>query len=1045
MRTTWQFLRPLRWRHLVPALVAGLVLLVSCGGGGGGGGGAAPAAVAAATIRVHYHRSDAAYAGWGIYSWQGTTVATPTWPANVPFNQNDSFGVFVDLPVDHTQSTMMFLVTDGNGNKNCGSNQSVNFNANIASVGQEIFLAQADCSIYATAVAALSPIRLGSAQAVWLAPDTMVWPGASPTATYKLYYAANGGMTPTATSVGGADGSYDVTPNGTLLAGSALGVKFRQYVGVPLLTVTAAGVGNVAALLKGQLVLVASVGGQPTAGTEVQTAPVIDAVYAPNATTKALGLSFDGSDVPTFRLWAPTATVVQLNIYPTATATVATAQPMMVLDTASGVWSYTAPDASWTNSAYYTYNVTVFTRTAGNTVVTSTGLTDPYAPSLNANGKYGMVLNLADAIAQPAGWPGALPATAAAPTDSVVYELHLRDFSAADGTVPAQHQGKFLAFTDSGSSGMTHLAALSAAGLTHVHILPAFDIASVDELACTTPTITPSTLADLGAANQVVATQNSDCYNWGYDPAHYGAPEGSYASNPNDGIARVKEFRQMVAALHGTGLRVIMDVVYNHTSGTGVLDPFVPGYYYRLDASGNVESDSCCADTAPEFAMMSKLMRDTLVTWAGQYKVDGFRFDIMGFIPLTELHAAKTAVDAVAVGDGRGHSYFYGEGWNFGHVANNALFAQSSQANLAGTGIGSFNDRIRDAVRGGGPFDSGAAMSANQGFTNGLCYDNNASNNSGGACTGAERLSLQYAGSLIRYSLAGNVASFMLNGTPGSQFCYGGGTPPACTGGQPAAYTQDPAENIAYISVHDNETVFDVGQYKHPLATTNADRARAQVVGLSLVLLSQGVPFIHAGDDLLRSKSMDSNSYNSGDYFNRINWDYATNALLDNWAVGAPPQNTGNNAANLSTMTNFLDTVPRPAASDIANTTAAFQDFLTIRKQRPEFRLATGAAVKNCVSFPDAGDPNEPDGLIVMRLATGASCGGSNTYKSIVVLFNANKAAQVYAIAGYINATVSLHPLQSSGSDAVVKGATFTKASGTFSVPARTTAVFVEQ
>jgi pullulanase-type alpha-1,6-glucosidase len=422
--------------------------------------------------------------------------------------------------------------------------------------------------------------------------------------------------------------------------------------------------------------------------------------------------------------------------------------------------------------------------------------------------------------------------------------------------------------------------------------------------------------------------------------------------------------------------------------------------------------------------MMARLMQDTLVRWADQYKVDGFRFDIMGFTPLATVQSAKTAVDAVMAVDGRGKSLFYGEGWNFGHAANDALFVQATQLNLAGSGIGSFNDRVRDAVRGGGPFDSGASLVTNQGFVNGLCYDNNDAS----ACTAGQRNSLQYWQNLIRLSLAGNLKDYKLNGTLGSAYNYGG---------QPAGYTQDPTENVPYVSVHDNETLFDISQYKHPAATGIAARARAQVVGLSLVALSQGIAFFHAGDDLLRSKSMDSNSYNSGDYFNRIFWDGSAN----NFGVGAPPQNTGNNVANLATATPILGQ-PAPAQSDNLNASAALQDFLKIRKDTSMFRLGTGALVKSCVSFPDAAA--QQDGLIVMRIA-GPNCGDAK-YKSIVVLINANKVAQNYAIAAYQGSTttITLHTAQAGGSDPVVKGATFTPATGTFSVPARTTAVFVE-
>jgi pullulanase/glycogen debranching enzyme len=230
--------------------------------------------------------------------------------------------------------------------------------------------------------------------------------------------------------------------------------------------------------------------------------------------------------------------------------------------------------------------------------------------------------------------------------------------------------------------------------------------------------------------------------------------------------------------------------------------------------------------------------------------------------------------------------------------------------------------------------------------------------------------------------------------------------------------------------------LFDISQYKHPQGTTAADRARAQVVGLSLVALGQGVPFFHAGDELLRSKSMDGNSYDSGDYFNRIDWTGTSN----NWAVGAPPQNTGNNAANLAVMTPLLNNAGLAVgASDIARSATAFEDFLRIRQDSSLFRLKTGDAIRSCVSFPDQGA--QQTGLIVMKLG-GAGC-GDGKYRSIVVLFNANKQAQSFAMPAYAGHSMQLHPVQLTGGDSVVKAAAF--ANGNFSVPGRTTAVFVER
>jgi pullulanase len=888
-----------------------------------------------------------------------------------------------------------------------------------------------------------STIVLKSAQAVWLDAGTIVWPGADATHGYKLYYSANGALAAGVSDISGND-----NPGGVPLAVGALSAAqqgaYPQYASAIALMVPAGTDGST--LLRDQLAVVQYSGSTPINGTQVQTGPVLDSLYGASAAGIPLGVTFDAvTDAPTFRLWAPTATAVTLNVY--ANAAVQTpAQVSMTQDPASGTWSYTAPDASWTNTAYYTYSVRVFSRAAASSlgygaVVTNT-VSDPYAVTLNGDSTRAMVVNLADAAVTPAGWPGTLPPTSATPTDSVVYELHVRDFSANDATVPAAHQGRFLAFTDLASNGMKHLAALAGAGLTHVHLLPATDFASVDALTCTNPSIPATVGSGTAAEVAVIAAQGGDCYNWGYDPFHYGAPQSSYASDPSNGLTRVIEFRQMVQALHALGLRLVLDVVYNHTSASGetphsVLDQIVPGYYQRLDGNGAVESFSCCADTATERTMMAKLMIDTLVRWADQYKVDAFRFDIMSMIPKAAMLQALGAVNAVAAKDGRGHTYFYGEGWT-PNAAVSAVITPATQANMAGTGIGTFNDRLRDAVRGGSPFDSGAALTAHQGFINGLCYNLNPGD--APDCTGDSGDALFVLQNRISVGLAGNLASFPLRaGVDGAQVDYNG---------SPTGYTQQPQENLAYVACHDNETLFDISQYKHPAGVSVPDAGRAQVVGLSLVLLAEGVAFVHGADDLLRSKSGDSNSFDSGDYFNRIYWDGSAN----NWSVGLPPQNTGNNVANAATLGPLLTSRPVPDAATIAAVTARFQEFLAIRRSTDLFRLGSAADIDKCVSFPDQG--RQVHGLIVEQiLGVGCVSATGSGYDSVVILYNASTSAQSFSLASFAGVAqgsgsgqVSLHPVQAAGSDAtLLAGWNFTSnaASGTFTVPARTTAVFV--
>jgi len=1050
----------IRIKRGVAVLCVACLALTACSGSSGGGSGAT---IPAATMRVHYFRQDASYTNWGVYSWQGPKVVSTGWPGNryvFATADSDGWGQHVDIAMDTSQTTMAFLITLPNvagtdATKDCPNNQNASLSSTLATSGQEIWVISGDCTVYTQEPVKL---RLGSARAIWLSSDTLVWPGASASNSYQLLAAANGGLTASKTGVGGYDNSYtlQVDPAGFAGLPSTLQAKYPLYAGATVLkVVTPFTQTQLAGLLTGEVAVIQSAAGTAVDATQLQLAPVLDSVYASNAQSATLGLSF-AADVPTFSLWAPTAKSVTLNIYDTAAASSPSSTPAMTMDPNSGVWRYTAPDATWTNQKYYSFSVNVFSRAANNAVIINT-VTDPYAVSLNALDRtnvanlHAMVLNLADNIPviMPAGWNSqVLPATLDG-TDSAIYELHVRDFSANDASVAvAGNRGKFEAFASSNagvSNGMKHLAALQQAGLTHVHLLPAVEFASVDEVHCTNPGITASIGAALEAETGVIATQNSDCFNWGYDPLVYGVPQGSYSTDAADGTKRVLEFRDMVMGLHGIGLRAVMDVVYNHTPASGqtdisILDKIVPGYYYRLDASGNASNQSGAgSDIAAENAMMEKLIVDTLTRWADQYKVDGFRFDIMSLLPKQVLLDAQAALNAVALADGRRPTvsdpgiYLYGEGWSESGLG----FVNAQQANMAGTGIGTFNDRLRDAVRGGGPFDSGASMTSHQGFVNGLCYDNN----DGSACdTSSTNLTwcdssamsqqqcLYLLQSRISVGLAGNLASFPLNSTTtGAQVGYFG---------NPTGYTAAPQENIAYISVHDNETVFDIGQYKHPVSTSSADRARAQVVGLSLVALAQGVPFFHAGDDMLRSKSMDSNSYNSGDYFNLIDWSGAKN----NWAVGAPPQNTGNNAANLATMSPLLNnTALAVLAADIDHTTLAFQDFLRMRKDTGMFRLKTAVAIASCVSFPDQGV--QQPGLIVMRISGATGCGDSK-YKSVVILFNANKVTQVFTIAGYAAKTVNLHPLQAGGSDAIVKTATF--ASGQFSVPGRTTAVFVE-
>jgi pullulanase-type alpha-1,6-glucosidase len=761
--------------------------------------------------------------------------------------------------------------------------------------------------------------------------------------------------------------------------------------------------------------------------TALQIPGVLDELYAYRGRLGAV-IQRDEGNLLQFAVWAPTAQSVKLHVYDASAGPESAILPMS-FNPRTGVWG-AAGDEGWVNSKYYAYEVQVFVRSTGN--VETNLVADPYSLGAAAGNSRSLIVNLDDDSTKPRHWDEHNRPELNGPQDIVLYELHIRDFSATDASVPAADRGKFRAFTYDESNGMQHLKELQEAGLTHIHVLPSFEFASVPDSGCVNPVVSAANPDSTSQQAAIAPVRDQDCFNWGYDPVLYTVPDGSYASNPN-GVARIVEFREMVEALHQAGLRVVMDVVYNHTTSSGqdnlsILDKIVPGYYYRLDQNGFVETSSCCQDTAAEHAMMGKLLTDSVLTWARDYKVDGFRFDIMSFHPkplIVGLKAQLARIDPSI--------YVYGEGWNFGPVANNALFVQASQANMEGTGIGTFNDRMRDAVRGGGPFDGGTSLVINQGFINGLWYD---PNDLAAPATPAQRYTLNRDADWIRLGITGTLKDYVFtdkdgNTRTGAQIDYFG---------QQAGYTANPADVINYVSAHDNLDLFDNDQLKMPTEAPMADRVRVNGLGVGIVLLSQGVPFFHAGDDILRSKSLDANSYNGGDWFNRIDFTYQS----DNWGVGLPPAWDGNQG-NWSVFQPFLaNGALNPGFGDISQANAVFRDFVRIRKSSPLFRLNSGNDVKQRLKFYNVGLGQVP-GLIVYSISDEVGQELDHRYRSVLVVTNADKNPVSYVIPDYRGRHLHLHPVQVDGADPVVKTAAFATDTGTFTVPARTIAVFVER
>ncbi|MGW7437540.1 pullulanase-type alpha-1,6-glucosidase [Streptomyces sp. NPDC054849] len=952
---------------------------------------------------LHYQRPDGAYDGWGLHVWTG--AANPTdWSKPLLPARTDSYGAVYEVPLAAGATSLSYILHKGD-EKDLPSDQSLDLKA----TGHEVWmLGGLQKYLLPQPAGSSAALDLTTSHAVWIDRDTVAWNAPAAAASVQFLASREG-------AVKAANGALTGRAEWLRLARTELTVaqkqKFPHLAAYAAFTVDPRDRDRVREALRGQLVASArAANGAVLAATGVQLAGVLDDLYA---TTASLGPVFkDGR--PTLSVWAPTARQVSLELDGRTVA--------MRRDDASGVWSVRG-ERSWTGKPYR-YDVTVWAPSTGQVVRNL--VTDPYSTALTADSTHSLAVDLADPQLAPPGWktlrkPAPVPFTSAQ-----IQELHVRDFSVADRT--SGHPGQYLAFTDTASAGMRHLRDLAAAGTSYVHLLPAFDIGTIPEKAAdrTEPACDLKVYAPDSQEQQacVAAAAAKDAYNWGYDPLHYTVPEGSYASDPN-GTARTVEFRKMVQSLNGAGLRTVMDVVYNHTVAAGqsdksVLDRIVPGYYQRLLADGTVATSTCCANTAPENAMMGRLVVDSIVTWAKEYKVDGFRFDLMGHHPKANILAVRRALDDLTVAkdgvDGK-KIVLYGEGWNFGEIADDARFVQATQKNMAGTGIATFSDRARDAVRGGGPFDEDPRV---QGFASGLFTTPNSSPANG--TPEQQKARLLHAQDLIKVGLSGNLASYAFTDTAGrrvkgSEVDYNGA---------PAGYAAAPGDALAYADAHDNETLADALTYKLPAGTSPRDQARMHVLAMATATLSQGPALSQAGTDLLRSKSLDRNSYDSGDWFNAIHWDCRDG---NGFGRGLPP--AADNGPKWLYAKPLL-TGPAPACADITATSAAYRDLLKIRTTEADFALATTEAVQSRLAFPLSGKDETP-GVITMTLG------------DLVVVFNATPTAQPQRVTALAGTGYTLHPVQATGSDATVKQSAYDARTGEFTVPARTVSVFTRR
>jgi len=510
--------------------------------------------------------------------------------------------------------------------------------------------------------------------------------------------------------------------------------------------------------------------------------------------TRELGAIYS-KEKTTFRLWAPTSTAAYVNLYPDGYQSYLTEQ-LEMKQIGNGAWE--AEKTGDLDGVYYTFTVHVNDRV--NEAI------DPYARAAGVNGKRGMVVNLA--TTNPPGWEDSAPPPFDHPTDAVIYELHIRDFSVAESSGMV-NKGKYLAFTEEGTkspeglaTGIDHLAEM---GITHLHLLPCFDFRSIDE-----------------------RTLELNVFNWGYDPENYNLPEGSFSTDPFNGHVRIKEFKQMVQNLHNKGIRVVMDVVYNHTgaSADSNLNLLVPGYYYRMTPSGAFSNGSGCGnETASERSMMRRFIVDSVVYWATEYKIDGFRFDLMALHDIDTMNAVRAALDEVDPS-----ILIYGEGWTGG----NTPLPAEQQALKRNTyrmheHIAAFSDDMRDGIKGH------VFNSREPGFV-----------------SGNERRKED-----VMFGIA---ASCFHPQIDYRRVSYSDGP-----------WANAPSQTVNYASAHDNLTLWDKFHASRPDATQE-EYLKFNKMSALFVLTSQGIPFFQAGEEFARTKKGDENSYKSPDSINRLDW-----------------------------------------------------------------------------------------------------------------------------------------------------------------------------
>ena len=714
------------------------------------------------TLTVHYQRPGGDYNGWNLWIWKNSdnnSLDTPVSETGVQFTGDDDFGKVVTITIDGMKNFKDIGIIV---RLNDWAAKDVNDDRFItefdASGNAEVWLVQNEKTIYTKKP--VLKMKISTAKFV---------------ATNEVKVTLNKRFKPRARSSNGfsMSGGLKVTNvrtgNPNLPIATELILTLNRSINLTQLYQLTHPTYGSADISLGSLI----------------SSPEFEKKFTYKGTD--LGNTYKKGST-SFRLWAPTATSVELLTFNTPNSGVKDRYPMK--SDRQGTWVYNLKGDQ--DGLIYAYSVEVYGEI--NQAV------DPYARAAIANGTRSVVVNLAST--NPKEWSRSKPKFSGKPTDAVIYELHVRDLSMdKSAPFPDNVRGKFSGLTYfnlKGSAGQpVGVGAIKDLGITHLQLLPIYDYASVDEL---NPT-----------------------FNWGYDPLNYNVPEGSYSSDPTDPKARITELKSAIQALHGQGIRVIMDVVYNHVYDAASFSQskIVPGYWFRTDSDGRLTSASGCGnDSASERAMVRKFIVDSVKYWATEYNISGFRFDLMGLHDIKTMQEVRkelTKIDPTII--------IIGEGWNMGTHPDEI---RSNQRNIKKLdGIAVFNDQIRDGIKGS------VFTSSDKGFA-----------------TGA-------------YSKKKSVMAGIVGNSEFSSSLV------------PTFTTLSPAQSVNYVEAHDNNTLED--KLGLSLSTTDPDLiASYHRLASSIPLLAQGIPFIHAGQEFQRSKDGDSNSYKSSDAINSMKWNLMT-------------------------------------------------------------------------------------------------------------------------------------------------------------------------